>query len=449
MTVQSAPDTGTDGTLTICEDAPAVDLFLALGGTPDRGGVWTPTLSSGTGVFDPAVDSGGTYTYQFSAADSCSSTSSNVVVTLETAPNAGISGSIELCIIDAPIDLITVLGGTPDLGGIWTPTLTSGTGVFNPRIDLAGTYTYTVGANSNCNFTDSATSTVTIQPIPNAGRNGSLSICENLSPVDLFDSLGGFPTTGGTWNPVLASGSGIFDPTVDAPGRYTYSIFSGNPCNITATASVIVTILELPDAGVDANLDLCSTDAAVDLFTILGGTPDAGGVWSPALSSGSGVFDPSLDTAGVYTYTVAPIAPCTTNASATATVTIQTPPDAGTDGSVDLCEDAGTVDLFTVLGGTPDAGGTWSPALNSGSGVFDPTVDVAGTYTYTLTNTVCTTPSSSQVVVTVQELPDAGTDANLDLCSTDAAVDLFTILGRNTRCRWSMESGTFQRKWSI
>ncbi len=311
---------------------------------------------------------------------------------------------------------------------IWSPALSSGSGVFDPSLDTAGVYTYTVAPIAPCTTNASATATVTIQTPPDAGTDGSVDLCEDAGTVDLFTVLGGTPDAGGTWSPALNSGSGVFDPTVDVAGTYTYTL-TNTVCTTPSSSQVVVTVQELPDAGTDANLDLCSTDAAVDLFTILGGTPDAGGIWSPALSSGSGVFDPSLDTAGVYTYTVDAIAPCTTNASATATVTIQTPPDAGTDGSVDLCEDAGAVDLFTVLGGTPDAGGTWSPALNSGSGVFDPTVDVAGTYTYTLTNTVCTTPSSSQVVVTVQELPDAGTDANLDLCSTDAAVDLFTILG--------------------
>ena len=35
----------------------------------------------------------------------------------------------------------------------------------------------------------------------------------------------------------------------------------------------------------------------------MSGTPDTGGTWSPALASGSGIFDPAVDTAGVYTYT--------------------------------------------------------------------------------------------------------------------------------------------------
>ena len=49
---------------------------------------------------------------------------------------------------------------------------------------------------------------------------------------------------------------------------------------------------------------MCSNGAATDLFNQLGGTPDAGGVWTPALSSGTGLFDPTLDAAGTYTYSL-------------------------------------------------------------------------------------------------------------------------------------------------
>src|SRR5690606_29445277 len=104
---------------------------------------------------------------------------------------------------------------------------------------------------------------------------------------------------------------------------------------------------------------------------ILGGTPDTGGTWSPALASGTGVFDPAIDLSGVYTYTVTGTAPCG-NDTAMVTVNIIPSPDAGFDGSLDLCDNSSPVDLFTILGGTPDTGGTWSPALASGTGVFDP-----------------------------------------------------------------------------
>jgi len=91
--------------------------------------------------------------------------------------------------------------------------------------------------------------------------------------------------------------------------------------------SFTITIAPQPDAGTDANINICEgtvlTDA--DLFAQLGGTPDAGGAWSPAFAG-----------PGVYTYTVAATAPCTTDATATVSVTEQPQPDAPLD--VESCD---------------------------------------------------------------------------------------------------------------
>jgi gliding motility-associated-like protein len=131
-------------------------------------------------------------------------------------------------------------------------------------------------------------------------------------------------------------------------------------------------------------LDICAgtTVTAADLFGALTGTPDAGGTWSPVLAG-----------AGTYTYIVAAIAPCATDATSTVTVTEQAAPDAGANGTLDIC--AGTTvttaDLFGVLTGTPQSGGTWSPALAG-----------AGTYTYTVAATApCATDATAQVILTV------------------------------------------------
>ncbi|MCK0127021.1 hypothetical protein MWU76_21715, partial [Gelidibacter sp. F2691] len=76
----------------------------------------------------------------------------------------------------------------------------------------------------------SATVTVKINPEAEPGTNGTLIVCADGSPEDLFMSLGGTPQTGGTWSPALASGTGIFDPAKDAAGIYTYSVSGITPC---------------------------------------------------------------------------------------------------------------------------------------------------------------------------------------------------------------------------
>ncbi|XLS30176.1 gliding motility-associated C-terminal domain-containing protein [Flavobacteriaceae bacterium M23B6Z8] len=428
VNVEQAPFAGNDANVTICENDAPVDLTTLLGGSPDTGGVWSPALTSGTGVFDPAQDPAGTYTYTLAATALCPEDSATVTITIETPPNAGDDGTIELCSNDTAIDLFSLLGGNPDTGGTWLPALSSGTGVFDPAVDTQGTYTYTVSGTGVC-ADDTSEVAVTVEQAPFAGNDGAALICENDASFDLFTLLGGSPDSGGSWSPALASGTGVFDPTVDNAGTYAYTVAGTAICN-EDTATVTITIETPPNAGEDSTNAVCSNDAPVDLFTFLGGTPDTGGTWSPALTSGTGVFDPAADTAGTYTYTVTGANACTDD-SATVTISIETAPDPGINGSALYCENDPPIDLFTLLGGTPDTGGAWTPALASGTGVFDPAVDSAGTYTYTIAATDTCEAASSTVTITLETPPNAGTDASLALCTNDTTVDLFTILGGN------------------
>ncbi|MCI5054736.1 MAG: hypothetical protein MRY83_01440, partial [Flavobacteriales bacterium] len=426
VVVDAPNDAGTDGAIILCSSDPSVDLFNSLGGTPDVGGTWTPALTSGTGVFNPAVDVAGTYTYTVPANGACPSASSIVNVSVRPAVDAGINGNISLCTTDPSVDLFNVLGGTPDVGGTWTPALISGTGVFDPAIDVGGTYTYTVLGTNPCPNAN-ATVTVTVNSPNDPGTNGTITLCSSDASVDLFNSLGGAPDVGGIWAPALTSGTGVFDPAVDAAGTYTYTVPANGNCP-AASADVVVTINAAVDAGVNGNISLCTTDPSTDLFNVLGGTPDVGGTWSPALVSGTGVFDPAVDAGGTYTYTVLGTNPCP-NANATVTVTLNTPNNPGINGAITLCSSDPSVDLFNSLGGTPDVGGTWAPALTSGAGVFDPAADAAGTYTYTVpTNGNCPA-ASADVVVTVNTAVDAGINGNISLCITDPSTDLFNSLG--------------------
>ncbi|MCI5055295.1 MAG: hypothetical protein MRY83_04250, partial [Flavobacteriales bacterium] len=425
VTVQNGPDAGTNGSITLCETDPSTDLFNALGGTPDPGGVWTPALSSGTGVFNPSIDLAGVYTYTVSAAG-CGTTSATVNVAVNSPNDAGINGAITLCSSDPSVDLFNSLGGTPDGGGIWTPALTSGTGVFDPAIDASGTYTYTVPANGNCPAA-SADVNVSVSPAVDAGISGSISLCTIDPSVNLYNILGGTPDPGGFWSPALASGTGVFDPTIDAAGIYTYTVLGTNPCP-NASTTVTVTLNTPNDPGINGAITLCSSDPSVDLFNSLGGTPDLGGTWTPALTSGTGVFNPAIDAAGNYTYTVPANGNCP-SASADVVVNVNTAADAGVNGNISLCTTDPSVNLFNILGGTPDAGGFWSPALASGTGIFDPAVDAGGTYTYTVLGTNPCPNANATVTVTVNSPNDPGTNGAITLCSSDPSVDLLNSLG--------------------
>ena len=150
---------------------------------------------------------------------------------------------------------------------------------------------------------------VQIDPQPVAGRTSSAYFCANDEPIDLVSYMapltdGRAAQPGGTFSPTLASGTTIFDPSVDPAGRYTYTVTSPYGVCEADDARIIVFIAPAPNAGEDRSVELGSLDEPVDLFSYIGGTPDTGGTWSPALTSGSGFFDPAVDPEGIYTYTI-------------------------------------------------------------------------------------------------------------------------------------------------
>ena len=424
-------DAGTNGTVSFCDTDPSANLFSSLGASPETGGSWSgPSVLGGgyLGTFNPATMTPGVYTYTAGSAP-CDS-SATVTVTVTPTANAGTNGSISFCDTDPSTNLFSSLGGSPDTGGSWSgPSALGGgyLGAFNPATMSAGVYTYNVGTVP-CDA--SATVTVTITPTADAGTNGTISFCDTDAPSNLFGSLGGSPDAGGSWSGPSALGGGslgTFDPSTMSAGVYTYNVGT-IPCD--ASATVTVTVTPTADAGTDGTVSFCTSAPATNLFSSLGGSPDTGGSWSgPSVLGGGylGTFNPATMAAGAYTYT-AGMSPC--DASATVTVTITPTADAGTNGTISYCDTDSPSDLFDALGGSPDAGGSWSgpSALGGGSlGTFNPATMTAGVYTYSVGSAPC--DASATVTVTVTPTADAGTNGTVSYCESDPGGDLFASLG--------------------
>jgi hypothetical protein len=306
---------GTDGTLTICAGTTPTDgqLFASLGGSPSIGGSWTNV--------------GLIYTYTQTGTSPCPNKTATVTVTEQPqAASVGGDGTLTICAGTTPTEaqLFASLGGSPSVGGTWT------------NVGLA--YTYTQTGTSPCP-NKTATVTVTEQPqAASAGSDGTLTVCAGTTPTEaqLFASLGGSPSSGGTWTNVGLT--------------YTYTQTGIAPCpNKKAT----VTVTEQPQAvsaGTDGTLTICTgtTPTEAQLFASLGGSPSVGGTWT--------------NVGLIYTYIQTGTSPCP-NKTATVTVTEQPQAaSAGSDGTLTVC--AGTIpteaQLFASLGGSPSVGGTWT-----------------------------------------------------------------------------------------
>ena len=161
----------------------------------------------------------------------------------------------------------------------------------------AGVYTYTVAGTPPCPAT-SATVTVTENTAPNAGTNGTLTVCSTGGAVSLLAQLGGGPQGGGTWaGPSPVGGAGNYNPATMNPGVYTYTIVGVAPWT-NATATVTVTENPAVSAGSNGSLSICATGAAVALSASLGGAPQTGGTWSGPSPVVGGIYDPATMTGG-------------------------------------------------------------------------------------------------------------------------------------------------------
>ena len=118
-----------------------------------------------------------------------------------------------------------------------------------------------------------------------------------------------------SWSPIDGlSDPNISDPMVSTTSATMYVVstyITGHPA-CTAEDSVFVDIDPGLNPGSDSLVVLCATPPSYQLIELLGGAPDPGGVWTDA--SGNVVpdtFDPQIDPAGIYTYTVTTPLGCT------------------------------------------------------------------------------------------------------------------------------------------
>lgn len=177
----SAP---TDTPVTVCSST-TTNLFEAINGNPGPGGIWTVPAGGAplTGnIFDPAINIPGEYNYAFTKTCNTALTFINVKVnvTIQIANNAGTSTTKNTCKNEASFDLFPLLGTGVTTGGTWSPALASGTGVFNPAVDVSGTYTYTIPASGVC---PALTSNVVVNnyDIPTLVPITDLKICDDAA----------------------------------------------------------------------------------------------------------------------------------------------------------------------------------------------------------------------------------------------------------------------------
>ncbi|HEX9983866.1 MAG TPA: hypothetical protein VGF69_11425, partial [Thermoanaerobaculia bacterium] len=249
----------------------------------------------------------------------------------------------------------------------------------------AGNYSVTVTANG-CS-TQSAVTTVTEKPLPNAAITGTTSICAGTTTT--------LTAPGGTGYSYLWSNGATSQSIVVGAGNYSVTV-TANGCS-TQSAVTTVTEKPLPSATITGTTSICA--GTTTTLTAPGGTGYtylwSTGATSQSISVGAGNYSVTVTANG-----------CSTQ-SAVTTVTEKPLPNAAITGTTSIC--AGTT---TVLSASTGAGYSyvWS------TGATSPTITVgAGSYYVDVTLNGCTRRSAT-TTVTTKPLPTATISGTTTVC---------------------------------
>ena len=495
-TVSGCESTGTQVTITI-NAAPAAPIATSpaaicvgdavpdLTATAGSGGTLTwyddAALTSQVGTGSPFASgasnaSAGTFDFWVTETVSgCESTGTQVTITINAAPNAGTPSSETLCSDNtSPFDLNTLLSGQ-DLGGTWTETsvpLSTGFNAINQTFTADGqaeqtyTFEYTVtgpppcaDAVSEVSITVVAPPSATIDPLTATVCNGATGSGPNLN---LDDYVTGDT---GIWADTDGSGASGTMPDLDftgvTPGNYTFTYTTNTavaPCTDQSyTLQVIVQDCSCPSVALIVPPDLCSDAGILNLDDLLDVSVTEPGTWTiestpqppstPAFIEGDGItFNGTNADAGAYVirFTLNNTPPTGCPEFAEQTINIYAPPYAGEDNTLNVCNNTDqTMDLFTLLGGAPDIGGTWTlntssdvpdvNAFDNTNGIFNPLEHSSGTFIfdYELTATPPCQNDVASLTIIVDEMPTAQLDTPPSLCNTTdggSIIDLSTLI---------------------
>ncbi|NRR90288.1 T9SS type B sorting domain-containing protein [Winogradskyella undariae] len=295
------------------------------------------------------------------------------------------------------------------------------------------------------------------QPIVNP-----VEVCPE-DTVNLFNAIiGDDVLAGGTWSPVLASGTDVFDASLDATGVYTYTF--SQSCGDTVIF-VHVDPLSVPIlTSVEGNGPICF---GVDAIFTLEGTPE--GIVSYSINNGA-VETVNLDATGNATINLGAAATeqvitlseialsssiCATELNEVETIVINDVPElTAITSEVSICENE---DAIFNLEGTPDALVTYS--INSGANetilldssgnaiinldavTFDQTIEVSQ---IEITSSGCFVVLTETQTISVRPIPTLTSLTNSGaICENEDAI--FTLNGTpNSTVTYTINGGAVQ-----
>ncbi|MGB3869685.1 MAG: T9SS type A sorting domain-containing protein [Flavobacteriales bacterium] len=224
----------------------------------------------------------------------------------------------------------------------------------------------------------------------------------NVFTAELSDITGSFasPLAIGSATSTTSGTIVATIPASTATGTgYLIRVTGSDPATIASNTTAVITIMDAPYAGENDHMSFCENDDPQVLIDLLPGASTCGAWTGPDGAATSDILDPSVAISGTYTYTTNCPGGCPQD-QAELVIGIVPAPDAGESVTVIICENDPAFNLLDSLGGTPNAGGTWSGPTVVIGGIFNPVTMPSGCYTYTVAGTAPCPNATATVCVT-------------------------------------------------
>ncbi|MCP9765699.1 beta strand repeat-containing protein, partial [Lacihabitans soyangensis] len=404
VTVNPIPTLTASANQTLCEGE-AINLAATGSGDFSWSGpngfsslIQNPTINAAT------LNQSGIYSVTLSL-NGCSS-SATTSITVNSLPIITINSSLTIC-EGSSINLTSTGGGDYSWTGPNGFTSTSQ----NPTINSAnvintGVYSLTITSNG---CTASATTSVTVNPIPTLTAGANQTLCEGNAINLTSTGSGDFSWSGPNGFSSLIQNPTISVASLNQSGIYTVTL-SLNGCSSSATTSI--TVNSLPIITINSSSTICE-GSSINLTSTGGGDYSWSGPNGFVSTSQNPIITSSTDdNQGVYTLTV------TTNgctSTATTSVTITPVPSISTNSNLTVC-------VGSPINLNGNGGGTyaWTGPNTFSSAAQNPVISSAslnnsGVYTLTVTSGICVVTATTSV--TVNPLPNIIINSNLTLCS--------------------------------
>jgi gliding motility-associated-like protein len=371
---------------------------VTLTGNGALGYLW----SNGTTANSITVTPVSTTSYSVTGADANTCTASATVsVTVNSLPVATVTpASVAIC--NGNNTTLTVAGGVTYQ---WSDNSTTAAITVAPTT----TTSYIVIATDANNCTASASSTVTVNPLPLVAISPSTpEVCIGNSTT--ITASGG---TAYSWNTTETTAA----ITVTPAATTTYSVTATDVNTCSATGTVTVTVNQLPVPAINpASATVCQGSNTT--LTASGGVSYN---WSDGTTTSVLTVAPSATT--TYSVTVTDANTC--SATTDATVTVNTLPVASvTPVSATICQGADTT--LTASGGV---GYLWSNAQTTATITVNPAITTTYTVTVADANTCTASTSATVTVIPTMVLTAVPTNVTCN-GSNDGQVNLTVTSGQ-------------------